>query len=680
MKPETHCLTNQVVHEHRVGTVLRRKRMLRLLSLGVALVLLALLLLAAGGVQAGASSSLVSAISPQQEPITPIHQAFLPLAASDHPVLRISALYYDSVVAYEPEEAFQLWNVSNHPAGLSGYLVADGSRTVIFPALTLPAGSGLWCTGHAVTFTHTFGHLPDCEYGALDTDPTVPNLTGRPLRFGNSSGQALLFNPAGQPVDALVYEAGDADQAGWQGPAVQPYSPSSAFPSEGQILYRKLNWWNGQPLPDSDSAADWAQDPADPLAGQRVRYPGWDLERFSRSPVSAANGALTVALAPDNLFDVVSQTLASAQQSIRIASYSFEHPALAQLLAAKASSGVSVTLLLEGSPVGGINDAGRHAAQRIEAAGGQIWFMVRDRNNANHDRYTYQHAKYAIVDERLLLVSSENFVPDSMPDDDKSDGTLGRRGSALMVDDPTLVAHALDLFAADLDPAHHADLFRWTASDPKYGAPPDGYTPPCCSGGSDYQLVQAAPLIASGVFTAQFVQAPETSLLPPDQGGLLGMVEQAGPGDQVLVQQLYERAHWSRSVDTPDSAPNLRLAAYIAAARRGARVRVLLDSFFDHGDNIETVDYLNQLAFSQGLDLVAMRGNPSLGGIHNKMVLVEAGGQGWVHLGSLNGSEASAKVNRELALQVQSDAVYDYLATAFWQDWLAVGGSNTPVE
>ena len=58
------------------------------------------------------------------------------------------------------------------------------------------------------------------------------------------------------------------------------------------------------------------------------------------------------------------------------------------------------------------------------------------------------------------------------------------------------------------------------------------------------------------------------------------------------------------------------------------------------------------------------------------MVLVQAGGIGWAHVGSLNGSEASAKINRELAVQVQSNAVRDYLAAAFWQDWLLAGGSR----
>jgi RHS repeat-associated protein len=55
------------------------------------------------------------------------------------------------------------------------------------------------------------------------------------------------------------------------------------------------------------------------------------------------------------------------------------------------------------------------------------------------------------------------------------------------------------------------------------------------------------------------------------------------------------------------------------------------------------------------------------------MVLVKAGGERWVHVGSINGSEASSKVNREMALQVESDEVYEYLAEVFWCDWDGCG-------
>jgi phosphatidylserine/phosphatidylglycerophosphate/cardiolipin synthase-like enzyme len=607
-------------------------------------------------------------------PLKPTSQftAYLPLLAMDQPRIRLAALYYDSETTNEPDEAFRLWNISDAPVDLAGYGVGDGRRTVTFPAMTLAARTGLWCSGDALAFSRSYGFSPACEYGA-DSDPQVPNLSGTALRFANTGGQALLFNPAGALVDVVVYETGDAAQPGWQGPAVDPYTPSNTFPADGQILYRKFDWRTGQPTPDSDGRADWAQDPADTYGGRRVQYPGWDLERFAQPAVISASGVLTAALGPDNLFDLVSQTLASAQHSIHLASFTLEHVALAQLLAAKASSGVAVAVLLEGAPAGGLSDQQRYATQVIEAGGGEVWFMVNDRNDAR-DRYSNQHAKFIIVDDRLLLVSSENFNPDSMPDDDKSDGTWGRRGTALVTSDPALVSRAGAVFDADLDPLHHADLFRWDAADPRYGGPPPGFVPNTASGGSGYQLIHPQPLRTAGAFTAELLQSPETSLLPPDIGGLLGMVARAGAGDVVLVQQLYERVKWGGASDTPETAPNPRLLAYIAAARRGASVRIMLDSFFDPSSNSQTAAYLNLLAQAERLDLVARLANPAGLGLHNKLVLVQAGGVGWVHVGSLNGSEASAKINRELALQVQSNAVHDYLATAFWQDWLLAGG------
>jgi hypothetical protein len=51
------------------------------------------------------------------------------------------------------------------------------------------------------------------------------------------------------------------------------------------------------------------------------------------------------------------------------------------------------------------------------------------------------------------------------------------------------------------------------------------------------------------------------------------------------------------------------------------------------------------------------------------MVLALINGQGYIHVGSINGTELSSKGNRELALQVQSDAGYALLSEMFNQDW-----------
>ncbi|PKO22108.1 MAG: hypothetical protein CVU38_11095 [Chloroflexi bacterium HGW-Chloroflexi-1] len=70
-----------------------------------------------------------------------------------------------------------------------------------------------------------------------------------------------------------------------------------------------------------------------------------------------------------------------------------------------------------------------------------------------------------------------------------------------------------------------------------------------------------------------------------------------------------------------------------------------------------------------GLDLDARRRNPTGAGIHNKLVLAQIAGQGWVIVGSLNGGEVSARLNREMALKVASTEAYNYLAELFRYDW-----------
>ncbi|MCA9926431.1 MAG: lamin tail domain-containing protein, partial [Anaerolineales bacterium] len=332
--------------------------------------------------------------------------------------------------------------------------------------------------------------------------------------------------------------------------------------------------------------------------------------------------------------------------------------------------GVDVTVLLEGAPTGGLTDQSKYVCQQLEAAGGQCWFMIRDDSAGIRDRYRYLHAKLMLIDGERVLIGSENLSPNSMPDDDKTDGTWGRRGVVLMTDAPGVVAHVQTVFDLDFDTANHVDLFRWQAGDADYGAPPAHFVPVTESGGMTYTVRYLQPVSFSGEFGFELVQSPENSLRP--DSGLLGLVSRAGAGDTILVQQLAERPYWGTSTSNPVDDPSPRLEAYIAAARRGAAVKLLLDSFFDTSSpnsNATTCSYVNQIGKTEGLDLHCAVANPTGLGIHNKMVLAEIDGAGYVHVGSLNGSEQSMKGNRELAVQVQSDEAYALLAEMFDTDW-----------
>ena len=161
-----------------------------------------------------------------------------------------------------------------------------------------------------------------------------------------------------------------------------------------------------------------------------------------------------------------------------------------------------------------------------------------------------------------------------------------------------------------------------------------------------------------------------------DQDSLLGLVNRAGPGDTILVEQLYENTYLGRGSSNIAADPNPRLLAYIAARApwgHGARAARRL---------------LRQPGPQQPAQQPAHGGVPRRRSPRPKGSTCRRGGATrparasttrwcWRRsaaragpiVGSLNGGEVSAKLNREMALLVGSDEVYAYLAEVFWYDW-----------
>lgn len=571
----------------------------------------------------------------------------------------LEAVLYDGYETSDIDEAVQLRNVSDDLLDLAGWKLSDGTSTAIIPAGTLiTPNQTLWLTNDESAFTRQFGFAPDID------------MTSWP-GFANSGDEVILLTPLDQIVDVLVYGSGNASQTGWNGAAVEHYSAGTLFGGEGQILYRQRDPLTNLLLPDTDTEADWSPSLGDPINGRKVRYPGWDFDTFFFTAQLTETAVLTVAIAPDNAYQAIVNEIDNAAVSLQIESLTFENVAIANALVDAANRGVAVTVLLEGSPAGGLADQERWVCEQIENAGGQCWFMISDDAADTFDRYRFMHAKFIIVDSQIAIVSSENLSSNSLPNDDKSDGTWGRRGVVLLTDAPSVVSHLQTVFALDLDPANHLDIFRWLVSDEKYGAPPAGFVPITTTGGTTYTVRYPTPIAFNDTFPFEIVQSPENSLRNVDS--LLGLVNQAGAGDTVLVQQLQERPYWGASSSNPTADPNPRLEAYLNAARRGARVRLLLDDLFNDPSspvsNSATCAYVLSVALAEGLALECELGNPAGLGIHNKMVLVQLSGRGYIHIGSLNGSEQASKGNREIALQVQSDGAYALLADMFTRDW-----------
>jgi uncharacterized repeat protein (TIGR01451 family) len=579
----------------------------------------------------------------------------------------ISAVLYDGYQSGDPDEAVQLVNLGAAPVDLTGWELCkdtgSGLSCRALPSAVLSPSTRIWLARDTLSFTVSFGFSPNYEL--------APWLSSG---LSNSGDEVVLRDDGGVVVDALVYEGGDTSVEGWSGDAVQPYGN---WGQEGQILYRIPDEVTGLPAIDTNTAADWIQYADDPVYGRRVMYPGWDFDPLFWPLTATEPATVVVGIAPDNAFDVVSQTIARAQRSISIEVYSLRHPEIVTALVQKAQAGVSVTVLLEGQQAVMSHDDPQWqqelwACREIESAGGQCWFMIHDTDVRVFNRYDYLHAKFIIVDDEWVLIMSQNLTVSGLPSDDKSNGTYGSRGVVLATNAPSMIARASQVFALDLDPARHNDLLRWSSAlTGTYGPPVITYTPQLVV--SDYTTTSVGfltPLTVSGSVDFELFTAPEAALRQSD--ALLGLVSRAGTGDEIYVQQMYEYADWGES---PASDPNLRLEAYIDAARAGAKVRIMLNKGTFGGPNFgtpntATVAYVNQIASDEGLDLEAVLCDPTVYGIHNKMVLVwldDVGG--YVHIGSINGSESSNKVNREIAIQLQSDEVYAYLKEMFDLDW-----------
>jgi len=615
---------------------------------------------------------------PFQQPVpTPLAvYTYLPIV-SGPPAgkIVIAAAHIDSAISGEGDEALLLWNIGEGPQPLAGWRLATRTRSATFPltsTLQLAPGARLWCTADGTIFAQSFGEPAPCVWGdGAAVDPAL-RLDGA-VALTNGKGRIQLFNARNELIDALLYGNEAEPIRGWQGAAAQLYSRGD-IPVSGQIWQRKRTQGTGLPA-DSDQASDWAGDLTDLPWGRQVRLPGWqgwDVDTFAAPWVGTATGTITVAIGPEGLYQPLAALFAQATQSIDLSLYTFEHVELADALVNAAQRGVTVRLLLEGSPPGGLSDLQKWCVARIVAAGGEVRYLaaLATAPKGYRPRYRFLHAKYGIIDGRRTFNGTENFGYAAMP----VPGAIpagGRRGFYLLADVAPVATALARLFAYDWAPDRFLDLQPFAAAHEKYGGPPTDFVLPPVPTYTVSAAPFAQPVAFSGTATFQLVSAPENASRPDT--GLAALLAQAGPGDEITAMQLYEHKFWGDSVSNPVADPNPRLAALLAAARRGARVRLLLDRFFDDAaglrSNQATVTYVNALAAAEGLDLEARLGNPTQGGIHAKLWLFQLGERRWSAVGSLNGSEVSHKLNREVLLLTDLPGVYTRLAEVFAWDW-----------
>jgi len=363
--------------------------------------------------------------------------------------------------------------------------------------------------------------------------------------------------------------------------------------------------------------------------------------RFAPAVFSGVDGVAFTA--PDCSLEVYEDAVESAGDTILVNVYEFTSPGMAQDLLDARSRGVEVTVLLEGGPVGGISDEEQGIIGILRGGGIPVSLMTSD--DRVHAPYRFDHAKFMVIDAAMVLVTSENFKANGFPEP----GLSGNRGWGIVLEHPGVAGYFREVYSYDAGGA-------W--------AVPAG-------GSGEYGDGQISPAYQTEFSPIRFTNATVIPVVAPDTSHLVeDLISQAE--ESVDIEQAY-------ITNQSDGSFNPFLDCALQAARRGVRVRVLLDSYYynteGEEDNDELVAVLTTLARREQIPLEArcadLAGN-NLEKIHTKGVIVD---RKQVLVSSINWNTNSPTFNREAGVIIDHPEVGDYFSRVFEDDWEA-GGAN----
>jgi hypothetical protein len=134
---------------------------------------------------------------------------------------------------------------------------------------------------------------------------------------------------------------------------------------------------------------------------------------------------VTCLTSPDNCFDVVNSTIANAASSIWISVYTLSSPYLVETLLERVAGGIDVKLLLEDDQVSSYEKNYTRSTMynlTVLGRGGNV-----AEGKLASDTFTFQHCKYAIIDNATLIISSGNWGMKSCPPEQADGDVDGNR-------------------------------------------------------------------------------------------------------------------------------------------------------------------------------------------------------------------------------------------------------------
>lgn len=536
------------------------------------------------------------------------------------------------------DEYVAIYNPNDVKLNISFWKIYDGESHVVLPPGTImEPHKTIYITQNGTSFREEMGFYPDFECD--NTDEKIPNVLneGSWPSLRNTGDIIHLLDEWGNVIDTFLYGI-EGEYPGWIG---------KPTPLIGQGEVYKRNRINDE-FVDTNTSKDW-------------KYLGIHTIGQSNFPIVKFEGKYDVKMfvSPDCSFEAIIEEIKNATDSINLCVYQLESWYLSQEIINACKRDVSVRILLEGGPVGGISNEEKYVVREIVKFGGKVFFMQTNASAGVHDRYAYIHSKYCVIDNEIVIVGSENWKKTGIP----TNNTFGNRGWGIILKSKDVATYLNKVFNTDCNTTFR-DIIPYTPEHPVYGDPPE-----------DFEMDKRIPY---GVYIPRFcythysgymrvtpIIGPEHTLLENDS--IIEILRNAEK--RIYVEQFSCGIDWHQGKKYMD---NLYLNAIIDAARRGVEVKVILDSTYVDPDspkidNDDVVNYLNYIARKENLPLIAKLSNvPGVVKTHNKGFIVDSEK---VFISSLNWGRNSVMENREVGLIIEHKEVAQYYETVFIYDW-----------
>jgi len=518
---------------------------------------------------------------------------FVPLEsdASDQGLL----LY--EVNPYSPDEGFSLHNYGSTDVDLKDYSVTDNPLKSSNEGIVTFEESLIISPGETLTISKT--PTDDLSFTGRHTTYTDGDsgisISSRFALADNGDDVYLFHNDT--VVDVFCYRSVTADSSLWSG---DPF-----YTMKGTFAIRID--------PAGCDASCWQNTKA-----------GYTDHYFDETLAMPAT--VTPFLFPESGGVPIYQALESASSSVKIGMYILSSANVYALLCDLEERGVDVTVLLEYSPLGDYkptDDSGK--LQALVDAGGEVLFIGGD-----DDRYVYHHAKYCIIDDEKVIITSENWTKDNMNGHISSDAlnATGNRGWGAIIESASYAAFMDSVFENDADPTY-GDILSYDQVVKNATASSLDYYSPDSSNFQSYQCT-VNPLLS-----------PDSSYAAVEY--YIGNAE-----ERIYIQ---EQSMDGNYLDIDADSP---LSSVATKASSGTDARMILST-----NNSESV--INKINASFGIPCASME-TPY---VHNKGIICDD----TVLVGSVNWTSNSFYSNRETMVAICSAQVSAYYAEAFLQDF-----------